>query len=180
MEDRKREQILCDAANIVNSTTLVVSTVNPTGCTSGDKLASLEAICRQEGSDIMVLTETMLTRGREPITLVEDFKTFYNSVGSTEEGKRTLEEVCICHYAHILITSKREESNHKWGVAILVRKNIRVGSVIRGDGILQGRVIAIPTYYEALHEVKPLWILGIYGPTEVYHTHHHLTKYNTQ
>lgn len=93
MDKAFTENVLCEASSVINATTLVITNVNPTGCATSQKGRALESLCAQEGSDVMILTETMLTEGREPLTLVEGYRTFYNSTENITEGKR-LAGVC--------------------------------------------------------------------------------------
>lgn len=38
--------------------------------------------------------------------------------------------------------------------------------MFRGEGSLKGRLIAIPVFFETVNVAKPLWVVGIYGPTD--------------
>lgn len=76
----QRKKVLVDASGTVNASILAVSTFNPSGCVTEAKKDGINALVRQEGCDVLGVTETMFPEGGEPSTLVEGFRTFYNSV----------------------------------------------------------------------------------------------------
>lgn len=76
----KTKKKLLEASAFVNASILVTTTLNPSGCTTTAKRDSIVALAHQEGSDVIGVTETLFAHGAEPSTLVEGFRTFYNSV----------------------------------------------------------------------------------------------------
>lgn len=75
----KRKKALLDATRSINTSILTVSTFNPSGCVTNAKGEGINALVLQEGCDVLGVTETMFPEGGEPTTLVEGFRTFYNS-----------------------------------------------------------------------------------------------------
>lgn len=78
-KERKKKKLL-QASLFVNASVLVTTTLNPSGCTTTAKRDSIVSLAAQEGSDVIGITETLFALGAEPTTLVEGYRSFYNSV----------------------------------------------------------------------------------------------------
>lgn len=126
-------------------TTLNIATLNVSGIGGITKRKALNDVLGGGDIDILIVTETMLYDGQESVSYVDGFRGFYASISA---AGRTNEKGTLIRA--------------KWGVAILVRNGIKVGSIARGEQNLQGRVMSTTCAFEGM--VRPIHIIATYAP----------------
>lgn len=150
-----------------NLSLLRISFINPSGCTAPHKKEALQSLVKQEESDALGIAETHIVEGREALFQIEGtihitrhthprglltftyagFRCFFNGLAGYKEN-----------------SNEGELNPHKWGVALYLRKNLRIGEIIRPKGLLKARVIMASIFIETTEETKPIWIACIYAP----------------
>lgn len=142
---------LVQKAQKVNASVLEITTINNTGLASDNKRTQIMKWMEAGDRNVMIVTETLLVKEHENTNLFYGYECSYSSLHQSKASIRN---------------NNPHDLRGKWGVAIITKDSIRIGKRLIGEGILEGRVVAIETFYTYKKEVKPLWLIGVYVPVE--------------
>jgi exonuclease III len=142
---------LVQKAQKVNASVLEVTVINNTGLYSEYKKQQIYKWMENGDRDVIIVTETLLTKELENTNLFHGYECVFSSLHKNKSHARG---------------NNPDDIRGKWGVAAVIKKEIRVGKRLQGEGVLEGRVVAVETFFTYKAEVKPLWIVGVYAPVE--------------
>lgn len=128
-------------------TSLHIATINASGIGGPTKRKAINDLLTTGDIDVLLVTETMLYEGQELIGYIDGFRGFFASISS--EGRTNAKGTLI---------------RAKWGVAVFVREGIKVGTILRGEKSLAGRVISVACAFEGLS--KPIHFITAYAPVD--------------
>lgn len=127
---------------------LKTACLNVSALTTGTKQTAIKKWAKDECLDVIGISETCFKDSREPQGWIPGYRCFYNSYCANE-------------------LDPNSKYVHKWGVALIIRENIKVCNIVRASGALTGRVVMVATSMEAKCP-KILWLICAYAPVRTF------------